>query len=421
MLSLYLFAVIPLAFWVFFAIKHKCSKLGGAAAVLLFLNLCVASIVHVVAFNSKTKDSETWSGQVTHAVQEQDWTEKYQEAVYRTEVYTTRENGKTVTKTREVFSHWEWRTRYHPERYFLYSNIGVNRSISKDLYLQYVKEFGGEKSFPGDRKTSERRSHMISGDPNDYATVNKNNPIIPITKNVNFTNRLKLGSVWDKTKPPENAVIHPRPENKNPFVSDRLCGEAKTMFSIRKLDEINAVLGPSKQVDINIVGYNTNDSMYGQYTESVWQGGNKNSLTIVYGGENISVTKKPKWTYCFGWSDSDVCKRNIEQLFLQNELNDSIFEKLKQEIAANYQRVDWHKFDYISVEPDTSDWAWVIICALLSNLTAIYIIHQEKINSWFKKQDTSTKVEGPMFDLPVYTMPQVRTYTKRTRKFRKKL
>ncbi len=363
MITLYLFSCIPAAIWLFLYFNNRRIHIWEAIGSL-FISLILAGITHYFSFRNQTGDMETWSGQVQSARMFSAWTEKYEEAVYKTEYYYTGTGKNRTRHSKRVFSHYEWRTDYHPRKNIAYSNIG-EYSVTDGKYSELIKEFGEQKPVSGDRTTSKQRSHMISGDSNDYISVNNNKPVIPVTKQVSFVNRLKAGSVWDKKQPSGKLNIPARPDNGNPFQSDRLLGIAKNHFSIRKLDELNAILGPIKGVDINIVGFNTGNSQFGQYTESKWLGGNKNSLTICYGMDNEKNTNKPLWVYCFGWSESNICKRNIESLLLTSDLSDAILPELEQEIRKNYQKPDWHRFDYIQIEPGGWAWFWFVISLLI--------------------------------------------------------
>lgn len=382
MSNLYYFCFLPAAVWLVLFLNSK--KIHYWEAIIsLFSCFIIAGITHYASYKSQIGDYEFWSGQITQVKFFEDWTEKYQEAVYKDETYTTTErdsNGKsrTVTKTRRVFSHYEWRTEYHPEESVAYSNIGTSYDISKAEYLRFIKDFGGEKPVKGDRSTFKRSSHSIKGDDNDYVSVNINNPIIPVTKRVDFENRLKAGSVWDKVPPPDSLGIPERPQNENPWQSNRLIGRAKEDFSIKALDQLNAILGPIKKIDISIVGFKTDqDAMFGQYLESKWLGGNKNSLTICYGGDKASKTF---WAYCFGWSDSDICKKNLETIFLQNELTDELLRtKVRSEIELNYTKPDWHRFDYIQIQPGGWAWFWFLFFICISQGLIIWFSYNNKI------------------------------------------
>lgn len=375
MVILYYFCFLPAAIWLVLLLNSK--KIHYSETIISLVScFVIAGIIHYVSYKSQIGDYEFWSGQVTQVKLFEDWTEKWEEAVYKTETYTKKERGsdgkyRSVTKTQRVFSHYEWRTTYHPEECVAYSNIETSYNISKDRYLMFVKDFGGEKPVKGDRSTFKRNSHSINGDNNDYVSVNVNNPIIPVTKRVEFENRLKAGSVWDKKSPPESLNIPDRPQNENPWQSDRLIGRAKEDFSIKALDQLNAILGPVKKVDLNIVGFNKDqDAMFGQYLESKWLGGNKNSLTICYGGDK---SDKTFWAYCFGWSDSDICKKNLESIFLQNDLCNKLLEiRVKDEIELNYTKPDWHRFDYIQIQPGGWAWFWFLFCIALSQAGIIW-------------------------------------------------
>ena len=378
MIALYLFSCIPAAIWTFLYFHNRKIHIWEAVCSL-FISLILAGATHYFSFKNQTGDTETWSGQIESVKLFSAWTERYQEKVYKTEEYYTGTGKNRTRHTRRVFSHYEWRTDHHPRRNIAYSNIG-DYAVSDLKYKELIEEFGGEKSIQGDRETIKSKSHMISGDANDYISVNNKNPIIPVTTQKSFENRLKAGSIWDKKQPSDKLNIPGRPENSNPFRSDRLLGTAKNHFSIRKLDELNAVLGPDKKVDINIVGYNTGNSQFGQYTESKWLGGNKNTLTICYGmdkdfsvspdsnpgnANNPNKTHKPSWVYVFGWSESDICKRNIESLLLTSGVGDAILPELEREVRKNYQKPDWHRFDYIQIEPGGWAWFWFIASLLV--------------------------------------------------------
>jgi hypothetical protein len=57
--------------------------------------------------------------------------------------------------------------------------------------------------------------------------------------------------------------------------------------------------------------------------------------------------------YVFGWTESDLCKRNLESYILKNGLTNASLSAIETEIANNYVLKDWKKFDYLSVEIPT--------------------------------------------------------------------
>jgi len=94
----------------------------------------------------------------------------------------------------------------------------------------------------------------MSGAPNDYVTPNTTRAIIPVAKNVTFENRLQTSpSVlgFRTLTEVEAAKVYDYPYVRNTFQTERnLTGGA---ISTRKWDELNAVLGPRKRVNLIIV------------------------------------------------------------------------------------------------------------------------------------------------------------------------
>lgn len=354
----YLFAMIPLVIGgiLFAQSKRICWQEWVISSAAFFL---FAGLMQFIAIAGMTSDKETWSGQITHARHYAAWTEYYEEAIYRTEYYTTRDsNGKTVRRSRRVFSHYEPRRRHHPDRYHCWSSIDTSYSVDVAKFQYLIKKFGSFESTPGDRRTGEHASRMIGGDPNDYITANKTGWIEPITKWVSFENRIKASpTVFSYVKPLEGKVF-PYPENDDPFSSDRLLGSA---ILIDKLlfDQMNARLGPAKRVNVIMIGFSDKDSSYGQMQEAEYIGGKKNDIVITFGGSN----KNPTWVHVFGWTERDVVKRNLESIILKHGATNEVLPLIEKEIRANYLLKDWSKFDYIQIEPPV--WSYFVFAGFI--------------------------------------------------------
>lgn len=341
----------------------------------------IAGITHFCSFKSQTGDKEYWSGQIIGVRQFSAWQEYYEYAVYRTEYYTDTESytdskGKrktrTVRKSRRVFDHWEPTSRWHEKYNVAYSNIGTDYRISDREFQEWGDKFGGISKERGVRTTSEHNSRMIGGNEYDFVSSNRSGFVIPVTKEVSFTNRIKATtSVWSRAIPPAKLDLPEIPVNNNPWVSNRLLGTAKKDFSIRALDDLNGVIGPKIQIDLIIVGFQEDDAMMSNYLESKWRGGTKNQLVITYG---------PKWARVFGWSKSDICKANIESLFLKNPRNNELLEKVKAELLANYERRDWHDFDHLDIEPGGWAWFWFLFFVIGANGGLGYVFYRNLEN-----------------------------------------
>ncbi|MFA7218917.1 MAG: hypothetical protein WC119_00130 [Synergistaceae bacterium] len=309
------------------------------------IGFAVTGVFHAIAVHGMTADNEIWSGQITRAVHYPRWIEEYQVAIYKT-VTHTRSDGSTYTTSE--FSHYETRHRTHPEHWQAETSITRPKEIDKKFFNEIVQNFGD--------LTTEKphKSGFDSGDPNIYVAYNKTGYVYPITDIRSFKNKIKASpSVFSFSKVPEGTPVYEYPYS-HWLVSARLIGTASTVIDITEFDRLNSRLGPTKRVNVIIVGFNSLDSQLGQWQEAKWIGGKKNDLVICYGG-----TTNANWAYCFGWTEQEIVKRNIETIFLKFPVNDDILLKIENEIRKNYVIKDWSKFDYIRVEPPR--WAFMIL------------------------------------------------------------
>lgn len=367
-LGCYLIALLPLtvAVALFWATRRF---LWWEALIMGIGGFVIAAIFHAEAVSGMCDDTETWSGTVVVAHYRPRWKEYYEEAIYRTEYYTENEtqyytdskgNSQsrtvTVTKSREVFDHWESETRWHNDAWDCTDTLIGQSTIDQALYNDIVRQFGQLSPFPGSRTTSEHNSRMLEGDPSDYQTVNKNNAVYPVSTMKHWENKVKAcPSVFSYPLVAESAGVFDYPSNSNHFQSDRLVG-ATGSLNILKWDQMNARLGPTKKINIIAVGFGpTGASQKGHLQEAKWIGGKKNDLVITFGGGSLA---KPDWCYVFGWSESFFAKHQIEDVIMQTGAVDAAIPLIEKEVVANYTIKNWHKFDYLTVEIPTSCYWW---------------------------------------------------------------
>jgi len=340
---------------------------SAAAALLLALIFQYASVAGMTA------DTETWSGRVTAAEHYGPWDEYYEEAIYRTERWTTTETesytdskGKSRTRrvqvehSKEVFDHWEPRSRHHYDSYGGSSDL-CSIPVDAARYQLIVSQWGGEQSHPGSRTTSEHHSRMIGGDPNDYSAVNKNGFVTPVQCTRSFENKIRAApTAFSFCEVPPNIKVFDYPESNDVYVSNRLLGTANSLGTLA-WDQLNAELGYSKKVNVIACGFGPEaDSSIAQWQRAKWIGGKKNDVVICYGGGTIA---RPTWCEVFGWSDSNACKHNLETIVIENQMTASVIPLIKAEIIANYQKKNWHDFDYITVEPPT--WSYFVFIPIM--------------------------------------------------------
>lgn len=369
----YVIACLPLVISIILYFRNKEIHIIESI-ILTAIGFIISGIFHWCAVSSMLSDTETLSGQVISATQHSAWVEAYDKAIYydetyyvmvtrsrsvgtgkdrRTEYYTDRER-----RTREVFSHFEHRTRQHPESFTMIDSFGITRTIDKITFQEIITKFGKVDSFLGDRTNNgyrESNNRMVGGDLNDYMVTNVNKYIFPVTMTQTWENKAKASpSKFSFKKVPENvsSLVYEYPKNNNPLISDRLVGLAS--FNGLLWDQMNSRIGPSKKVNVIAVNFGINASeILADYQEAYWFGGKKNDVVICFGTNKVEGTgdiSRPAWCKAFGWTEEKECLKNIENIIINNGIYNETIPLIEKELVSNYKIKDWSKFDYLTVE-----------------------------------------------------------------------
>lgn len=299
-------------------------------------------ILQWMAIAGMTADIETWSGQIVKATHYPRWVEEYTETHSET---TTDSEGHTHTRTWTDTHH-----RTHPEYWEAETTLNTSPNIDESFFNEICRNFGNI--------TTERpwKSGFDSGDPNIYVSYNKTGYVYPVTDTRFFENRIKAApSVFSFPKVQKGTPVYEWPKNPNCFQSGRLLGTAAQTIGLRSFDVMMAKLGPSKKVNVIMIGFGNQESAIAQWQQAKYVGGKKNDIVLCYGG---GTPTHPAWSFVFGWTEKEICKKNLQTLLLDNPVDTTILPKIEREIIANYTIKDWHKFDYIRVEPPT--WAYIL-------------------------------------------------------------
>lgn len=340
----YLFGLIPIL--VGLVLLHKDRAIIWwelvISAVLVF---ATAGVFHYGALRSQTGDYETWSGQVTRGVHYPRWVE---------EVTTTVTDYDS--KGNVVGSHTETSYTTHSEHWTAETTLNDEYEIAALFFRQISQRF--------DNLTTERpyKSGFYSGDRNIYVAYNRSNYVYPVNAWRSFENRLRAQpNLFQFSKVPPEVQVYPYPANKDWLVSDRLVGPIRSRVDPRAFDLLNSRLGPAKHVNVILVGFKNRSSDAGHYQQAAWFGGRKNDLVLCFDDSD-----PPSWAFCFGWTEREDVKRNLESLALEKGVSTATLPDIEAEIAANYIIKDWHKFDYINIPPP--NWAlwWYPVVLLIT-------------------------------------------------------
>lgn len=340
MIFLYLISLIPAIVGIVLYIFNKkviwLEWLGSVVIAFLF-----SALIHIVVIYSVGNDTQTISGQILKAVHYPEWVEEY------TETHTSTDSDGNI----KIWTTTEHRTHY--EYWEAETTIGDNHNITKDFF----KEIRG--NFKNLTTEKPYKSGFDSGDPNIYVAYNKTGYVYPVTGIRSWKNKIKASpSVFSFVKVPKNIPVYEYPPNEDWLKSDRLF---MVPIDLIEFDRMNARLGPHKKVNVIIINFGRKDPSIAKWQQSKWFNGKKNDLVICYG----SITQlKADWAFCFGWTEQENVKRNLETIFLDNKINNDIIPIMEKEIRDNYIIKDWTKFDYITIYPP--NWSyWVLIVLMI--------------------------------------------------------
>jgi hypothetical protein len=322
------------------------------------IGFALAGIFQCLSVFGMTTDEETWSGQITKVSDCPAWTEEWEEP------HTMRVGNTTITYYTTEYDN-------HPEHWTCARDFGAykdNEEISLGFFRQLVRAFGGKLGTDGTQPYYHGGS-FDGGDNNRYSAFDLTGYISPVTVLRDFDNRVKAApSLFSFSPVPANIGVFDWPENADWSHSERLLGTAPRDVDLLEFDRMNSHLGPTKLVNVILIGFGNNKASYAEWQRAKWIGGKKNDLVLCYGGKNGN---RPAWARVFGWSDSEICKRNLETILIDNPVNNKILPLLEAEIRTNYTIKNWHAFDYITLDPPTWSY-WVFVGVLVVTQGVFY-------------------------------------------------
>jgi hypothetical protein len=347
---LYAIAIVPIILWfILWIVGNKINwveMVSGCVASLI-----LAGIFHLATFEMMTSDREVLSGQITKATFHPRWIEEYQQAHTRS-VYCGRDSKGNSRYRTETYYTTEHRT--HTEYWDCDTDLGDSHNITTAFFEEIKKNFNN--------LTTERpyKHGFDGGDRNIYVSYNKTGYVYPVTTTKGFKNLLLCSkTVYSFPEVPKGVKVFEYPYPTDWLHSTRLINESR--ISAYEFDKLNTRLGFAKHINVIMINFGSNpDSNIANYQQSKYCGGKKNDLVICYakdGGAN--------WAKVFSWSESELCKRNLETLILNNPINNLLLEPIRKEIVLNYTPKDWSKFDYISLEPPASAMYWYLFVLVL--------------------------------------------------------
>lgn len=391
------FALIPVAVGavlLFFDRKIAWQEVLGSSVVAF----AMAGIFQLCAVLGMTHDIETWSGVITQTTRYGAWVEQYEELHIESYACGTDSKGHTTYCTRTYYT-TEYAT--HGGNWDVNRNFGTiadNPDVDLTFHEIVKANFGGriDRTYT---QSCTHGGHYYSGNQTAYVTHNNTGYVYPVTMTKSFENKIKAApTLFSFVKVPTNVLVYPWPENPDWNNSGRVLGTASSMISLRKWDILNSDLGPSKKINLIVVGFPSGQSMdMAKYQEAKWVGGKKNDLVICFAGG--SQTQPAEWAYVFGWTEKTLVKLNLRDIFTENPINNDIISKIDKEIVLNYEKKNWHKFDYIRVEPPVwTYWLYLSIMFVVQGGLYVWFHLNEFDNESYDRQVDYKGVEEAFLD-----------------------
>ena len=312
-----------------------------------------ALLMHLFSWMGRTNDFEIWSGSVISVIHEPSWRARWEETDY-IRIPTGRDSNGFTTYTRvPCGSHYEYST--HNEKYYVQTDLDQIIYIDKTFADDISSKFGDWNP----QKWT--RNNFYEGDPNRYVAGNKTGWLQPVTKRYDFENRAKAApSRFSFKKVPENIRVFKYPENNNAFKSDRIMGTARQTFDSLAFDQLCSRIGPTKNVNLIIIGFGEEEQEIVSWQRSAWYGGKKNDLVLCYGGQD---PLNPEWVSVFGWSQ-ELVEKPLLDLMASSTMDSTILPKIEKIIMEKYVAADWDSM-MKRVDVEMPAWSWIVMIGFI--------------------------------------------------------
>lgn len=367
--------IISLILFIFF--RHKIQ--WWEIAVPMVISVLLVLLAKWICVSSLTSDTEWLGGYVTEVRYYEPWDEevscrhpKYCDEYDRCCSRDSKGNCNSCTRRVQCGYKHLYDVDYHSE-YWLAKTTLSDYSISENRYYQLVKQFGTGKNFVD----MHRDYHSIDGDM--YSTVfdNDDSKLEPVAESHTYENRPMVSNSIYKYEEIDSFDIKTYkpfdyPSITNDFHQKVLLGHNDKKIE-QRLQVLNSRFGAPKQIRIFFLVFKNQPREAGLIQERYWQGGNKNELIICVGTDAIGNVN---WGHVISWTDETAVKIKIKHQIENNKNLDinHILDTVEEEIKTDWKRKPFHDFDYLNIEPTTTQVIWILILTLIVNIGLAYWI-----------------------------------------------
>lgn len=311
-----------------------------------------------------TKDVEYWGGAVKSAVYSEPWNQKTK-CRHKSECIHMDEKGKP--KHSDDGPSHEFDIEEHKASYFAYDTNGEKIPIDAKRFAELCSLFKNRKF-----KDMHRRFHTKDGD--RYVTTwgGQMDRLEPTTTAHQYENKI-LGSRstyhYNEVDPTKWGLFD-YPEIKEFYRAPAILG-MKDEDASRRLDILNAQLGPQLELRAMILVFvgKPRDAAFDQ--EAYWMGGNKNEFVICIGTDD---DRRVQWAHVFSWTKVEALKIEARNEVMNQVDKPLDLSKVVTWMARNMQRFErksFSEFDYLHVDPPL----WVVLATHAATIvfTALWL------------------------------------------------
>ncbi len=308
---------------------------------------------------------------LSDAIKRVEYYEPWNEYIHRT---CTRSCGKRCTTTYNCSY-----VQYHSAKWQAVSTKGNIISIDKYQYERLKKRYGNSKEVE-----LNRHYYTIDGDMHMSVWNNSDITLEQMVISESYENRVAVThsvfdfrEVTDSIKNKHKLFDYPNIYNNYKHQSLLIDSTLKIPYKVladNRMEILNARLGPLSELKCFVLIYKSSNIETGILQEHYWKGGNKNEMVITIG---VDDSNKPLWCHPFSWTEKHDDEINIRDHVMKYKSLDLVhFTEYLQVELKDFDRKDFHDFDYLSIDLSLNHILIILLITIISCIAiSLFVIH----------------------------------------------
>ncbi len=370
-MAIFFSILIPIitAFVLYLAFRHR--TVWWELSIPLVASVLFVVIFKCIAISFITSDTEYLSDTIIEARYYEAWDEWIDETCSRPCCCDS--DGDNCSTEYYDCSY----RRYHSEYWELITSTGWSMEVSNSEYERLVNKFEEKPMFVD----MERDYDLTDGDMYKVSWDGSDDKLECVVASQSYENRTQVSKgilKYPDVSKEEVAEykLYDYPEISRNYKQEHLLGSNDKQAK-HNLDILNGRLGPKQELKAFVLIFDEGQTIDAGYKQKdYWGGGNKNEFIVCIG---VNSKGKPTWCLPFTWSD--VSRPEIEVInfvLKQKKLDLALVTDKMNKSLQTFKRKEFSDYDYIQVEPTTTQIVWCFILTLLINIgLSLWIIKNE--------------------------------------------